>query len=192
MTELGSIINAVWGLLWFVLILYWITAAFSAKRNIKAADWRRSAGVRLLFIVIVIILLILNSHLHWYYLSGHPFSIGVQGAGLLLCLIGVAIAAWARLHLGRNWSATPSMKEGHELVTSGPYRFVRHPIYTGIITAAFGSIFIGGMVWLAIFVVMAANFLYRIPVEEGYMMHLFPSQYPEYKKRTKALVPFVW
>lgn len=122
----------------------------------------------------------------------YQFSYGVQILGVILCVLGLAFAIWARRDLGRNWSGTPSMKEDHELVTSGPYRFVRHPIYTGMILALFGSVLASGIIWLVIFIIFCINFLYQLPVEEKYMMQLFPNEYPEYKKRTKALIPFVW
>ncbi len=117
---------------------------------------------------------------------------GVQALGAVLCVAGIAFAIWARWHLGRNWSATPSIKEGHELVASGPYRFVRHPIYTGIILALLGSALTNSVIWVAFFIIFTINFIARIPIEERYMLQLFPGEYPEYKKRTKALIPFVW
>ena len=122
----------------------------------------------------------------------NPEGVGVQLIGVILCAAGIAIAIWARVYLGRNWSGTPSIKEGHELVTSGPYRFVRHPIYTGMILAFLGSALVAGIIWSVVFLFFTINFLYRIPVEERYMTQLFPDQYPEYKKKTRALVPFIW
>jgi protein-S-isoprenylcysteine O-methyltransferase Ste14 len=77
-------------------------------------------------------------------------------------------------------------------VTSGPYALVRHPIYTGIMIAIFGSVFVGGTIWLIIFIVFSVELIRRIPVEEKFMVQLFPNQYPAYKKRTKALLPFVF
>jgi len=175
--------------LWLVFILYWIISAIGVKKNIHSKEWQHDAGIRILLVIIVIVLLQLGSY--WQFL-GYQFSQNIQAFGVVLCVLGIAFAIWARAHLGKNWSGTPSMKEGHELVTSGPYRFVRHPIYTGMLFALLGSAFVGGIIWLAIFVILVANFLYRIPVEERYMMQLFPDAYPEYKKRTKELIPFVW
>lgn len=174
---------------WLAFMLYWLVSALNTKKDIKTGDWSRDAGIRILLTIAVIILLQVTSY--WRYL-GYHFGTGVEVLGIILCAAGIAFAIWARVHLGKNWSGTPSMKEGHELITSGPYRFVRHPIYTGMLFAILGSALVAGVVWLAVFVVVTANFLYRIPVEERYMMQLFPDQYPEYKKRTKALVPWVW
>lgn len=109
-----------------------------------------------------------------------------------MCGLGLALAIWARKHLGTNWSREPSVQAGHELVTSGPYRVVRHPIYTGILAAIFGLVLVGGTLWLIMFGGMLLMFVWRVKREEEFMMQLFPQQYPEYKKRTNALIPFVW
>jgi len=111
----------------------------------------------------------------------------------ILCICGIAFAIWARRHLGSNWSSHPALKEGHELVISGPYRIVRHPIYTGMLTAALGSVMdTHKAIWLYFTVVMTATFVYRIHVEEAIMVRTFPDSYPDYKARTSALIPFIW
>jgi protein-S-isoprenylcysteine O-methyltransferase Ste14 len=183
------IFNNIIILLWISFAVYWLVSAIGVKRNIKGDRWKRTAGIRIL--VTVAVVLLLQASLFWQSFA-YRFDFGVQLAGVILCVAGIVIAIWARVHLGRNWSGTPSMKEGHEFVTSGPYRYVRHPIYTGMILALLGSALVAGVIWLVMFFFFTANFLYRIPVEERYMMQLFPDQYPAYKKRTKALIPFVW
>ncbi len=100
----------------------------------------------------------------------------------------------ARVILGTNWSGIVTLKENHELIQSGPYRFVRHPIYSGILLGIFGSIFAlnpfsGGLVVMAV-----AIFTLRIKslLEERIMLRTFPDQYPGYMKRVRALIPYVW
>lgn len=85
-----------------------------------------------------------------------------------------------------------SLKQGHELVTTGPYRVIRHPIYSGILTAMLGSGLVAGGFWLVLFVIAAAFFIFSAKTEEGLMTPQFPETYPEYKKSTHALIPFVW
>ncbi len=85
-----------------------------------------------------------------------------------------------------------SQKENPELVTAGPYRFVRHPIYTGMLLASFGSAFVAGTIWWIIFIVSGVYFIYSHTKEELLMTKEFPQAYPEYMKRTKALIPFIW
>jgi protein-S-isoprenylcysteine O-methyltransferase Ste14 len=112
--------------------------------------------------------------------------------GAACAVLGIGFAVWARAHLGRDWSSHPDVKEGHELVTSGPYAYVRHPIYTGVILAAIGSAIGTNYFWMLIVLAVVVMFLLRIPKEEGYMMELFPEQYPAYRARTKRLIPFIW
>ncbi len=183
-----AIFNHLIDIFWFIIIAYWIVSAIGVKKNIRTDGWRRNAGIRILFVIVIIVLLPFNS---FWHVIGYHSSAGVQLIGVILCGAGIAFAIWARWHLVRNWSGTPSIKEGHELVTSGPYRFVRHPIYTGILLALFGSALTGGGVWLVVFLMFGVNVLYRLPVEERYMLQLFPDAYPEYKKKTKAIIPFM-
>ena len=182
-------LNIIITLLWIVFVVYWFVSAIGVKENVKSGSWAHFAGFRILAAVIVVILLQQGSS--WKFVA-YQFDFGVRLTGAILCVLGIGIAIWARVYLGRNWSGTPSMKKDHELVTSGPYHSVRHPIYTGMILALFGSALAAGVIWFIMFLCFAAMFLYRIPIEERYMMQLFPDQYPAYKKRTKALVPFIW
>jgi protein-S-isoprenylcysteine O-methyltransferase Ste14 len=122
-----------------------------------------------------------------------PGGVGViaGGAGLALCVLGMGLAVWARVHLGRNWGAPRSRKEDPELVTSGPYRFIRHPIYTGVLLAMLGSAIAQNLFWLAPLAIFGAYFIYSARAEEKIMLEAFPQQYSAYMRRTKMLVPFV-
>lgn len=102
------------------------------------------------------------------------------------------MAIWARAYLGKNWSDQPSTKVGHELVTSGPYHLVRHPIYTGVLLALVGTALATGLAGLAAFVCAGLIFIYGITVEEQILAQTFPEEYAGYRKRTKALIPFVF
>jgi protein-S-isoprenylcysteine O-methyltransferase Ste14 len=98
---------------------------------------------------------------------------------------------WARVYIGRNWSGTVTLKEGHELIRSGPYALVRHPIYTGLLLAFTGTAIACGdpaaVIGLAL---VLASFLYKLRIEEGFMRAVFPEQYASYAARVPALVPF--
>jgi protein-S-isoprenylcysteine O-methyltransferase Ste14 len=85
-----------------------------------------------------------------------------------------------------------SLREGHELVTTGPYRFVRHPIYSGVLLALLGSGLAAGSLWFLILALTFPFYIYSAWEEERVMMRQFPDAYPEYKRRTSALIPFVW
>ena len=113
--------------------------------------------------------------------------------GLLMTIGGVAFAIWARLTLGRNWSGTVTIKQNHELIRTGPYALVRHPIYTGIAFAIFGTTIFDVEIRGVILILTAISVLvYKIRVEEQFMTEQFGSEYTNYRQRTKALVPLVW
>ncbi len=181
---------------WIVFIVYWAVSAFDVKRDAGPQKWWKGRISRFARLVLALILTYLYPSI---LVKAFPASaeqssdVLLRAAGTALCIGGIAFAIWARRHLGRNWSGHPSLKEGHELVTTGPYNYVRHPIYTGMLAALLGSIFsLTGPLFLYFFIIMAATFVYRIHVEEGIMLRTFPEAYPAYKSRTKALIPLIW
>jgi protein-S-isoprenylcysteine O-methyltransferase Ste14 len=109
-----------------------------------------------------------------------------------LCVIGLFIAIWARATLGSNWSSAVTLKQDHELIMRGPYRFVRHPIYTGLLLMLGGTALISGR--LGAIAGLASGFLglwIKLRQEEALMMRHFPADYRKYKANSKALLPFV-
>jgi len=104
---------------------------------------------------------------------------------------GLALAVWARVCLGRNWGMPMSRRAEPQLVTSGPYAVVRHPIYTGILLALLGSSIAINVIGIVLVLVLGANFYYSALVEERNMAASFPSEYPEYRARTKMMLPFL-
>jgi protein-S-isoprenylcysteine O-methyltransferase Ste14 len=174
-------------ILWIALIVYWLVSAKRTKKTAyRAGRWSAWAGSRIVLIAILIIALASRWKLH--PISAIP---AVRVFGILLCAAAVAFAIWARGAIGANWSPVPSIKQEHELVTAGPYRFVRHPIYTGMWFAMLGSAFAASLAWLAGLAVASVIFAYRIRIEERLMMRQFPAAYPAYRRRTKAIIPFV-
>jgi protein-S-isoprenylcysteine O-methyltransferase Ste14 len=99
---------------------------------------------------------------------------------------------WARLNLGRNWSLIRTQKKDARLVTSGPYRFVRHPIYAGIILSLLGVTLTMGFYWIIFWAVMVVFFINSAYVEEKSMAARFPNDYLHYKARTKMLIPLIF
>jgi protein-S-isoprenylcysteine O-methyltransferase Ste14 len=181
------------GALWLTFIVFWIVSAVRAKQNITTRAWWRAAGVRIVIIVIVLFALrTLLPHglrdARAYIVTTDPV-LGI--AGVVLCALGVGLAIWARIYLGRNWGLPMSRKEHPELVTSGPYAFVRHPIYAGIILAMLGSAIAETIFWLVPFLIAGAYFVYSARSEEKLMAEEFPDTYPAYRSRTKMLVPFL-
>jgi protein-S-isoprenylcysteine O-methyltransferase Ste14 len=121
-----------------------------------------------------------------------PLADWARVAGDLVCVLGLFVTLWARWTLAGNWSSDVTFKQGHELIKTGPYRLVRHPIYTGLLIMCIGTaIEIGRLrCWLAL-ALMTATFWIKLKQEEKLLLRHFPDAYPAYKKQVKALVPFV-
>jgi protein-S-isoprenylcysteine O-methyltransferase Ste14 len=168
---------------WLVFWIYWLVAASSSKQSVSGG-WRpRLIGVSAVGVVLIAVVLRGGS------LARHSVILAVIGALLFAC--GIALAVWARLHLGRNWGAPMSQRAEPELVTSGPYRFVRHPIYTGLLLAMLGTALVNNLLGLIVVAALAAYFYYCGTVEERNLAATFPEAYPEYRSRTKMLIPFL-
>lgn len=172
---------------WFIWWLVWVTSAIVAKKKAEQ-KWN---GPQLLSIALII----LAFALIFRPAQEAPITPAVAGVmGLILLASGVGVSIWSRFALGRNWSGSIAVKyDGHELVTSGPYRFVRHPIYTSLFFGFIGmAVIVGGLLaWLSVLCGLIA-FLIRIPVEGGSMPRLFPEQYAAYRKRTRALISYLF
>jgi protein-S-isoprenylcysteine O-methyltransferase Ste14 len=181
--------------LWLLFIIVWIAAAFTAKRSVGGARrWGREVGLRLAILASVLLLLRIPILYHAVrYGRAHMLNADprLALAGTILCALGVTWAIWARLYLGGNWGLPMSRKVQPELVTTGPYAFVRHPIYAGILLALLGSALAESYVWLLALVVAGVYFTYSARSEERLMRETFPDRYPAYQRRTKMLVPFV-
>ena len=183
------------GASWIAFIVYWIISSIGTKKDSSrtGSAWL-SVGARLVIAAAVIAALKVPFLRNLVRVSFDKLSMGhpaIRAVGAVLCIVGVGLAIWARTILGRNWSGRPSTKEGHELVTGGPYSVVRHPIYTGMLTAMLGTFFIAGLPGLLVFIAFSGVVIYRINVEERLMVQLFADKYLEYRRRTKALIPFL-
>ena len=177
---------------WIAFVAVWLVAAVSTKRTV----YRESRAQRLRYWVLLVIaylLLVRGQQLPSpLNLRVIPHAAPIAWAGALLCMAGLAVALWARVILGRNWSGVVTLKEGHELVEHGPYRFVRHPIYTGILTMFFATALVQGHVaGLAGVLLMFASFWIKLGREEKLMLQQFPERYAAYQHRAKRIIPFV-
>jgi protein-S-isoprenylcysteine O-methyltransferase Ste14 len=171
---------------WIAFWLYWIAAAFSMKRGRPA--WSNDLRIRIPMLVVVIVLVRLGAFRN-HANTSDPLRAGI---GLALFGLGLAFAIWARLHIGRNWGTPMSQKAEPELVTSGPYHLVRHPIYSGILCAAIGTGVALNWSWLIAAAIAGVYFVYSATVEERYLTSEFPDAYPAYRRATKMLVPFIF
>jgi protein-S-isoprenylcysteine O-methyltransferase Ste14 len=172
---------------WAAFWLYWLVAAFSTKRG--RVPWSRELRIRVVIVVFVILLVRVGAFRGHRGLNTDPW---LAGLGLVLFSAGLGFAIWARIHIGRNWGTPMTQKAEPELVTSGPYRLVRHPIYSGVLLAGVGTALALSWMWLTAVVLAGVYFIYSATVEERYMTERFPDQYPVYKQSTKMLLPFIF
>jgi protein-S-isoprenylcysteine O-methyltransferase Ste14 len=178
--------------LWIAWLVYW----WAASRDVKTTVRHENRVSRLAHIIPLTLAawLIGTPRMPGGFLTGRfvPTSVWVYFAGVVIVAVGLGFTVWARMHLGRNWSGIVTLKEGHELVRSGPYRFVRHPIYTGLLAAFIGSAIARGE-WRGI-VACALTFaaLWRkLTLEERWLSEAFGDDYARYRAEVAALIPFV-
>jgi protein-S-isoprenylcysteine O-methyltransferase Ste14 len=176
------------GLCFLVFGVTWLIGAFFTKRTVErsATFWRLFAVILVLVLASGTISRALPDITLW------PQSRTSGLAADALAALGLYISLWARFTLGSNWSGDVTFKENHKLITWGPYAFVRHPIYTGMLTMFAGSATLIGHAQSFLFVAaIALSFWLKARVEERMMMKHFPDEYPAYKARVPALIPFV-
>ena len=179
--------------LWAAWWIYWHLAAFGAKPTRRT----ESVASRLSHILplVLAVALFIRPGMAGPAL-GAPIlqrAAGFDIIGVVLVAAGLGFAVWARLHLAGNWSGTVTLKQDHELVRSGPYALVRHPIYTGILLATVGAV-VANDRWSAVLALalMAAAFLRKIATEERFMADAFGPAYTDYSRATARLVPYLW
>lgn len=187
-------IQAVEGYIWIAFALFWLITGLLAKPAVR----KQSPGSRLFQMIgtiggFVLIFYYGPWHLGPLDMRIIPASDALNYLGLTLTIAGIGFAIWARVHLGRNWSGSVTVKQDHELIRSGPYAIVRHPIYTGLLLAALGGCISFGMVRCFVGLLLLLICLrFKSRLEERFMEEQFGSEYEAYKRDVKALVPFIW
>jgi protein-S-isoprenylcysteine O-methyltransferase Ste14 len=149
----------------------------------------------ILVILVVICIIVISSVTEWaYFNNGVERSIYITLTGALLLIIGISIRVWAIQTLGKHFTATVTLTEGHQLVRSGPYRWVRHPSYLGAFMALIGCPLYLNSMWATVIAAVGMTVAYyiRIGVEEKMLSSYFGAQYEDYKKHTKRIIPFIW
>jgi protein-S-isoprenylcysteine O-methyltransferase Ste14 len=179
--------------LWLTILAVWLAGALFTKRTVRRQSLGRVVVQRGLAVGAYLLLLVDRWDLNWLDWRFMKPSRPVEYAGVAVTALGIALAIWARVLLGRNWSGNATVKESHELVQGGPYRFVRHPIYSGISLAIVGTALTMGEVRGLLAVALAlASWRVKWPVEERFMTEQFGDRYVEYRRRVRAIIPGVW
>lgn len=186
-------IRSLVGYAWLAVGIIWLLAAFGTKRAVRQYAGRgRILQVALLLLAF---LLVFYRRFPMGFLDKRfiPHSTAAYGIGGALTFAGLSLALWARFFLGRNWSGEITVKKDHQLIRTGPYAIVRHPIYSGFLFALLGSALVFGQVRCFAGLLLAAiGWRLKSLVEEQYMTEQFGVEYTGYKREVKALVPFIW
>jgi protein-S-isoprenylcysteine O-methyltransferase Ste14 len=175
---------------WIAFWAYWLVAAIFVKRIAR----RQSGSSRLLYFALLLpaFFLLFDPRLSVSWLGRNflPASHAVFLCGIAITVVGLGFAIWARIFLGSNWSGAVVVKEQHTLTRTGPYRWVRHPIYTGMLLGALGTA-VSLEQWRGLcgVVLMTFGFYVKARHEEQLMIQTFGAQYDEYKRKTGMLLP---
>ena len=179
--------------LWLVWIAYWRISAADVKPTQRhESPGSRAAHLLPLLIAAVLLWIRGDAEDGWLFQRFVTRSVPLFWIGTAITAAGLGFSAWARVHLGRNWSATVTVKRDHELIRTGPYAIVRHPIYTGVLFGFIGTALAIGQ-WRGVLatVIVFAAFWRKLRLEERWMSETFGEEYRQYRARTRALIPFL-
>jgi len=177
---------------WILFFVYWQIKAANTKAT-QRLEPAASRALRVFFFLIAVALLSTTRiPLPWLYLQLWPAGLWPFWLGTAVTILGLVFAVWAREHLGRNWSRSVTIKQGHELITTGPYAVVRHPIYTGILAGFLGmAIALSQVRGFVAFVLIFLVLWIKLRMEEQWMRSQFGETYATYAHQTAALVPYL-
>jgi len=175
---------------WLVFLVYWIVAAFRVNRMRQ----REPAARRIVYLLLIAVSLILfNADPRYFGPLNRRFvhrSFGIAVVGTLLTVAGIGFAIWARNHIGRFWSGSVAIREDHQLIRSGPYSRIRHPIYTGILVALAGTtLAVGNYRALLAFVLILVSLIYKARLEEALLTREFGAAFDEHRRHTGFFLP---
>jgi protein-S-isoprenylcysteine O-methyltransferase Ste14 len=178
--------------LWVVFVIYWAVAARVMKRLDRSAI-RSGMAMRFgIFLTVAVAIALVRRSPELRALQLAQFqSVPMAVSGAIIATLGVTLAFSARAAIGGNWGPPATRRVDTELVTSGPYAFVRHPIYGGILLMMTGTAI--GLIptWWLVAAAAGIYFFYSARAEERFMTERFPDSYPAYRARTKMMLPFV-
>jgi protein-S-isoprenylcysteine O-methyltransferase Ste14 len=177
-----------WG--WIAFWLYWLAAAFGLKKTKQSESWLGRLSYTLPLFGASALLAWPAAHRGWLGVRFVPFNAAMEWIGAAATVAGLLLAVWARRSLGANWSAMVTLKEGHELIRSGPYRRIRHPIYTGILLAFLGTaIAVGRVEALVAFAIVWASFWAKARREESFLAQEFGDRFEAHRQKTGMFLP---
>jgi protein-S-isoprenylcysteine O-methyltransferase Ste14 len=179
--------------LWIAFLVYWRIKAVGTKTTQRLEPAASRVLRLIIFLIAIVLLSTTRIPLRWLYLQPWPAGPWPFWLGAAVTVAGLLFAVWARVYLGRNWSSEVTIKQDHELITTGPYTLVRHPIYTGILAGFLGTAIAlsevrGFIAFVLIFVILWL----KLRMEEQWMRSQFGETYVNYAHQTAALVPYLF
>jgi protein-S-isoprenylcysteine O-methyltransferase Ste14 len=178
--------------LWIAFVIYWRIKAVDTKAIQRLEPVSSRILRALTFLIAIVLFSSTRIPLRWLYLQPWPAGLRPFWLGAAVMVAGLLLAVWAREYLGGNWSSEVTIKQGHELITTGPYAVVRHPIYTGILAGLLGTAIAlsqvrGFIAFLLIFLMLWR----KLRMEEQWMRSQFGETYATYARQTAVLVPYL-
>jgi protein-S-isoprenylcysteine O-methyltransferase Ste14 len=178
---------------WILFLLYWQIKAAKTKTTQRLEPAASRILRVFIFLIAIVLLSIPRLPLPLLYLQLWPAGLWPFWLGAAINIAGLLFAVWARAYLGTNWSRSVTIKQDHELITTGPYAAVRHPIYTGILAGFLGmAIAISQVRGFIVFVLIFVAFWMKLRMEEQWMRSQFGETYATYAHQTAALVPYLF
>jgi protein-S-isoprenylcysteine O-methyltransferase Ste14 len=186
-------VHEIINVIWLTLGAVWVLTAFQLKPSVQTVAFGSHGLQEIILGSACVLLFTDNPHIDLLAARSLPAYAAVVGAGTALTAVGVAFAIVARLYLGRNWSAAPRIKRDHDLVRRGPYRLVRHPIYTGMLVASIGTaIAFGQLRHLFALPLLVVGFWLKARSEERLLLGKFGERYCAYRLDVRgAIIPYL-
>ena len=176
---------------WLAFWVYWIAAGIKAHATLIS---RQVNHLIVRFLVLLSLLLVVVSA----HASTSKFNerttrhLAIRLIGLIIFYGGLTLAIWARRNLGSSWGMPMSITKHPKLVTAGPYKWIRHPIYSGLLLALLGTALVSTHAWFFLFLASLVFIVYSSVQEEKTLSAQLPKDYPAYQKRTKMLIPHIF
>jgi len=184
---------------WIIFVLYWFISAQSVKSTQETRGWLGGNWYPILYLIGALFMINfrflgrLGIPTKTLAILLVPPTIVINVVIVILLIVGLIIAITARRTLAGNWSNAVALKKNHELITTGLYQYVRHPIYTGMLLMFLGTALSLGTLGSCIgFLIILVGILFKLKQEEALMTEHFAEEYMSYKKHTKTLIPFLW
>src|SRR5579872_2851615 len=184
--------EAFFPVVWIAFLIYWQIKAIDTKTTQRLEPASSRIFRVLIFLIAIVLLSTTRIPLPWLYVQLWPTGLWPFWLGAGITSAGILFAIWAREYLGRNWSRSVTIKQGHELISTGPYALARHPIYTGILTGFLGmAVAISQVRGFVVFALIFLVLWIKLRMEEKWMRAHFGETYDAYAQKTAALVPFL-